>query len=218
MEINTYEEIDPLKFFEHENAERDFGTVDYALRNSKYLQRQHPEQINLFDFVYDNEKSLRKYYQRFFGAELRCRGASYNQYYFLHPLPDVHRKIPSSNQEFLKTEHLIIGLLICKIYFIDMQEVYSVSTLIHLIRTEYETYREGLFRQLARVQGGKESEFDDKKLEECLRDAVKKFKSLGWLYERPDTKELQVMPSFDRIRDMYQDEIINIQSKYQQKK
>ncbi len=77
---------------------------------------------------------------------------------------------------------------------------------MHLLEREYEDYRAGLFRQLARVMDKHETQLNGENVQKLVGQCLRLFKELGWLC-RTETGGWRVLPSLDRIHDLYQNEI-----------
>jgi chromosome condensin MukBEF MukE localization factor len=202
-----------LAFFADEEAEAHFAALDFALRNGQHAQQSHPQQRAWFGLLHRQRASLQLYYRQYFGLALEQRRQSSEPYYYLRPIEGGSCQVPESNLSKLEPAHVIIALLLCKIALIDYQEFNSVEALFMLLREEYSAYREGLFRQLLHLKNNKESEFDEKKMHGWVKQALTDFEELGWMHRLPGGA-WRVLPSLDRIRELYQDEIQNMATRY----
>ncbi len=202
-----------LAFFADEDAETHFAALDFALRCGQHAQHSHPQQRAWFGLLHRQRASLTLYYRQYFGLALEYRQQGGEPYYYLRPLEGGGCRVPEAHLLKLDPAHVIIALLLCKIALIDYQEFDSVDALFALLREEYSAYREGLFRQLLHLRNNKESEFDENKMRGWVKQALTEFEELGWVHRLPGGA-WRVLPSLDRIRELYQDEIQNMATRY----
>lgn len=202
-----------LTFFEDEETEVHFAALDIALRGGQHAQQGHPQQRPWFGLLQRQRVSLRLYYRQYFGLELEQRQQSGETYYYLRPAEGGGYKVPVASLLKLEPAHVIVALLLCKITLIDDQEFNSIDALFASLRAEYSPYREGLFRQLAYLKGNQESNYDEEKVRRWVRQSLSYFERLGWVYQLPN-EAWRIMPSLDRIRDLYQDEIQGMATRY----
>lgn len=213
MESSATQPITALTFFADEAAEAHFAALDFALLNGEHAQRAHPRQRTWFSLLHRQHASLRLFYRKYFRLELEQQQHAGEPYYFLRPADGTACKVPESHYIKLEPVQIIVALLLCKISLIDYQEFSSVDALFELLREEYTAYREGLFRQLIHLKGSRESEYDEEKVRKWVGKALLDFEALGWVCRLADGT-LRVMPSLDRIRELYQDEIQNMATRY----
>lgn len=188
-----------------------FGKVDFTLKSGTHLQLVHPEQEEQFRFVSKYWESLGQYYSEFFGIELERGGESIDTYFYLDFEGKKRGDIPADQRYFLSEEHLIIGVFACKAYSIDFNsEESSISTFKKLMRDEYDQYKEDFYRLLARTKTNTYTGDDDLELEKSIQSAFREFKKLGWVYFKND-EQFVIMPSLERLRKLYAEEINNIQ-------
>lgn len=213
MGHSSAQPITALAFFADEEAETHFAALDFALRNGQHAQPSHPQQRVWFSLLHRQRASLQLYYRQYFDLELEQRQQSGEPYYYLRPIEGRNCRVPEANLSKLESAHVIIALLLCKIVLIDYQEFDSIESLFALLREEYSAYREGLFRQLLHLKNNKESEYDENKMHGWVKQALTDFEALGWVHRLPGG-EWRVLPSLDRIRELYQDEIQNMATRY----
>jgi hypothetical protein len=121
-------------FLQHPDAEEQFAKVDYALKNGMHIQN-YRRQTGLFNFISENENSLKQYYKDFFNVVLEFGGESVEKYYYLDFMAQSRGNIPEDNRHFLPNEYVIIGFLLYKIIFIDGYiELNTVARLQKMIR------------------------------------------------------------------------------------
>ncbi len=188
-----------------------FGKVDFTLKSGTHLQLVHPEQEDQFRFVSKYWESLDQYYTDFFGVTLERGGESTDTYFYLDFEEKKRGEIPIDQRYFISEEHLIIGVFACKVYSIDFNSVESsISTFKKLMRDEYDQYKEDFYRLLARTKTNVYTGDDDLELEKSILSAFREFKKLGWVYFKND-EQFVIMPSLERLRKLYANEINNIQ-------
>jgi chromosome condensin MukBEF MukE localization factor len=194
-----------------------FHEVDTLLRSGVHLQAAHPGQRHLLSYLRDNEAELAVFYHDWHrGARLEHRLEDSQRYYFLEPPAGTWQQAGTPYQRELERKHLLVAMLLCKVFFIDLHkpEFASVEELMTLLEREYENYREGLFRQFARVTDQHKSALDDSQVQDIVKQCLDRFTQLGWLY-RPAGGGWLVLPALDRIRDLYQNEISAMPDRFQ---
>jgi hypothetical protein len=213
---NDHQEKIVYDFLWDKKARDFFGRLDYLLRSSVHIQREHPKQEELFRFIDRNYESLGRYYSDFFKLSVDRGGAELaGRYYFIDYEADSNRSaIPQDYRykKYLETAHIIIGMLFFKLYklefYIDMD---SVSDFIHVLFTEYEEEKGALFRLIAGSKNDKRTDYLDKEVLKTIRDAFDEFEKLGWIcWDDDGNDKFTYMPSFERLRLKYQSQIVNI--------
>lgn len=203
-------------FWQHADTLTHFAALELALRNGTHLQATHPDQYSLVRYLRDYKDELSQHFSTVYGWQLTQGGSQKEPYYFLAPILGEGARVPLDFRRELGPEYVIVALLLCKISLIDFQitEFESAEDLLQQVQDEYEPYRDGLFRHLAHVKGETETTPAEKKVIKWLKRCFEEFKKLGWLYERADGS-LEIMPSLDRIREMYETEIKHFGTHYQ---
>jgi hypothetical protein len=198
-----------LAFFNDADAEELFAKLDYQLKDGMHIQ-ERDHQFGLFYFLNRNEKSLMAYYEQYFGVNLSSGGVGRDQYYYLEFNQADRGGIDGEHRYFLRAEYVIIGFLIYKIIYIDRNfEMDSVKKLQLSIQTDYEEFKDDLYRLLARLRRTGSTEFGDNRVADMVLDALKEFKKLGWVVL--DEDYFDVMPSFQRLNKIYSDHISNFE-------
>jgi chromosome condensin MukBEF MukE localization factor len=201
-------EIEPWSFLKDNDATAYFAKVDYALKNGRHIQ-QWKEQTWWYRFIDNNVESLKQYYRTYFGVNLEYGGEATEKYYYLDFLPDSRGNIPLENRYFLQNEFVIIGFMLHKIIYIDNYiELSSVKAFQRMIRQDYEEFRQGLFRVLAKAKGINITQMNHDKVDHMVIGALKAFEKIGWVELFDDSFE--VLPSFQRLTMLYGDYINNI--------
>lgn len=202
-------------FWQNADTLTHFAALELALRSGTHLQATHPDQYTLVRYIQQYQEELNQHFSTVYGWQLIQAGSQKEPYYFLAPIPGDSARVSSDFRREFSPEYVIVALLLCKISLIDFQitEFESAEDLLQQVQDEYEPYREGLFRHLAHVKGETETTPAEKKVIKWLQRCFDEFKKLGWLYERTDGS-LEIMPSLDRIRDMYETEIKDFGNHY----
>jgi len=215
MENVNGENLSRYIFLADNKASKVFAGLDYHLRNGVHIQRDHPLPGELFRFIDKYFESLEAYYYDFFDIILVRGGNEFDAFYFIDFEEGNRGRIPADNREYLKTEHVIVGMLFLKMYKFDGNiDLERVSTFTALLFNEYEDEKEALRKLIADTAGDKSSDFSDTKIEEVIRRAFAKFNDLGWIKwdSENDKDRFTYMPSFDRLRSLYEAQIIGIET------
>lgn len=213
MADENSEKIDHYAFLYEKKAMSVFAKLDYALRGGFHIQREYPTDANLFRFLNENFKSLQNYYKDFFNLKLVKEGNEFNQYFYLDLNEDGKSNIPSDYRDYLKNEHIILGMLFLKMYKLDGNiELDSISEFTSLLYEEYEEEKNALRKLINDSSSDKGSDLNDQKFDEVIKKSFVKFGELGWLvWEDEDAKnKFKIMPSFERLRNAYQPQIETI--------
>lgn len=195
-------------FMEDANAQKLFASIDYQLRSGVHIQYQRKGQEDVFKLISRFYPSLRKYYKELFGLNLSTHGESSQKYYFLEADPDQINRIPSKLRDPLDGDLVIIGLFLCKLSYIDFSEAETITDFKRLLREEYESYKADFYRLLNRTQSNTQTVSDDMVVERRVDKAFQEFNRLGWVQLEGDYFE--VMPSLERLRLLYANEIDRI--------
>src|SRR5574343_523117 len=210
-----FKKIDQYAFLYEKKAKSVFAKLDYALRGGIHIQREYPADANLFRFLNENEnfESLKNYYKDFFNLKLVKEGNEFNQYFYLDLNEDGKGNIPSDYRDYLKNEHIILGMLFLKMYKLDGNiELDSISEFTSLLYDEYEEEKNAIRKLVNDSSSDKGSDLNDQKFDEVIKKSFVKFGELGWLvWENEDEKnKFKIMPSFERLRNAYQPQIETI--------
>lgn len=199
-------------FLNTKEAKAHFAEVDYYLKNGMHIQRDYPKPEAVYRFVDTYSVELKQYYNDLFEVVLNYHGDDWNKYYYLDFNEGSGRgNIPLGNREYLSIQHTIIGLLFLNIYKIDAHiEINSIATFKRTLQDEYPEYNQDLSRLLADSSADKETDYTDKKVDTVIETAFRLFAKLGWIAFTQE-EEFNVMPSFERLRKMYENQIQDIQ-------
>lgn len=202
---------DRYRFLKSDEAKTVFGKVDFMLKSGTHVQFRHPEQESEFRFINSNFESLDHYYSDFFNVRLEKGGEETDTYYYLDFEGNKRGEIPAEQRKFLSEESLVIGIFACKVYEIDFNaEESSLTTFKKLMREEYEEYKDDFYRLLAQTKSNYTTGDDDNELEKSIRSAFRDFKKLGWVHFKNE-EQFVIMPSLERLRKLYADEINGIE-------
>ena len=195
-------------FFYAENAKELFAEIDYLLKDGMHFQRQG-DQIRHFNFIDKNIDSLKLYYEDFFDVELSEGGESPNNYFYLDFYGNSRGNIPSRHRDILKSEYVIIGFIIYKIIYIDKEiDLDSVQKLKEKIRIEYDDYKLGIYRLIAKSRNMTPGNLNDNTIDTTIQSALEEFRKIGWVVLNKD--EFSLLPAFDRLIKVYEEYILNI--------
>ncbi|SIQ20353.1 condensin complex protein MksE [Maribacter ulvicola] len=215
MADDATEKIETYSFLHDKKAKNIFAKLDYTLRNGIHIQREYPKNVNLYRFLNDsdNYESLKDYYKDFFNLNLIKEGSDFNSYYYLSLNEDGKSNVPSDSRDYLRSEYIIIGMLFLKMFKLDGNiELESVSEFTALLYEEYEEQKNALRKLINDNSSDKSTDLGDKRFETVITKSFEKFGDLGWLmWDREDEKnKFKVMPSFERLRIIYQPQIETI--------
>jgi hypothetical protein len=198
--------ISDFLFADH--ARELFAEIDYFLKDGVHFQR-HSNQIGQFNFIDKNFDSLRLYYREFFDVELSEAGEKANTYFYLDFHGNNRGNISARHRDILKSEYVIIGFIIYKIVYIDKEiDLDSVQKLKEKIRIEYEDYKPGIYRLIAKSRNTTPGNLNDNAIDTTIQSALEEFKKIGWIELNRD--EFGLLPAFDRLIKVYEEYILTI--------
>ena len=213
MENENTEEVTRLDFFTDKKADQFFAKIDYMLRSGVHIQRDYPLPGELFRFIGRNYDSLKLYYDEIYKVVLDKSGSEFDTYYFIDFEEGSRGNILGDHREYLKTEHIIIGMLFFKLFKLDGNiELDRVSDFTNLLFSEYEEEREALQKLIADAMNDKSSDLNEDKIGGVIKKAFEKFNELGWIAwdDEQDKDRFRYMPSFERLRLLYQPQILGV--------
>ncbi len=206
---NVNNKVTVSDFLYAENAKEFFAEIDYLLKDGMHFQKQG-NQIRYFNFIDKNIDSLKLYYQIFFDVELSEGGEKPNNYFFLDFYGNSRGNISPRHRETLKSEYVIIGFIIYKIIYIDKEiDLDSVLKLKEKIRIEYEDYKPGIYRLIAKSRNITPGNLNDNAIDNTIQSALEEFRKIGWIELSKD--EFGLLPAFDRLIKVYEEYILNIE-------
>ncbi|WP_282165075.1 condensin complex protein MksE [Cellulophaga baltica] len=195
-------------FLNHPDTQDLFASLDYMLKDGVHFQREG-SQAKYYNYIYSNEDSLRAYYQYLFNVELTFGGTEVSGYYFLDFIGSTRGQIDASHRHHMKSEHVIIGFIIYKIFFIDNQiDVVSVKDLQKKIRIDYEGLKPGIYRLIAKSRNTNPGNLNDDAIDATVESTLREFKKIGWVTLNDD--EFDLLPAFDRLIAIHEDLINNL--------
>lgn len=207
MENENTEDL-RVKFINHPNTEELFASLDYMLKDGVHIQKEG-KQVDFYNYLVANEDSLKAYYLFLFKVELTFGGIEPNGYYFLDFIGSTRGNIDASHRHHMKSEHVIIGFIIYKIFFIDKQiDVVSIKDLQKKIRIDYEDLKPGIYRLIAKSRNTNPGNLNDEAIDSTVEAALKEFKKIGWI--KLTDNEFDLLPAFDRLIAIHEDLINNM--------
>lgn len=207
MENENTEDL-RVKFIKHPHTEELFASLDYMLKDGVHIQKEG-KQVDFYNYLAANEDSLKAYYRFLFKVELTFGGIEPNGYYFLDFIGSTRGNIDASHRYHMKSEHVIIGFIIYKIFFIDKQiDVVSIKGLQKKIRIDYEDLKPGIYRLIAKSRNTNPGNLNDEAIDSTVESALKEFKKIGWV--KLTDNEFDLLPAFDRLIAIHEDLINNM--------
>ncbi len=207
MENESYK-VSLSSFMYSPNSKELFATIDYALKDGVHFQKEG-KQIKLYNFISQNEESLRMYYNTFFKVNLVKGGEDNASYYYLDFINSDRGNISDKHRHILKSEYVIIGFLIYKIMFIDGEfGLDSAQKLKEKIRLECDDYKQGVYSLIAKSKNITPGNYNDDIIDKTIQSTLEEFKKIGWITLEKD--EFHTLPAFDRLIKVYEEYIINI--------
>ncbi|TDY11500.1 condensin complex protein MksE [Meridianimaribacter flavus] len=206
---NGSTEVSIDSFLNNSDTVELFAKIDYKLKDGVHIQQQG-KQTALYNYIVENEESLKLYYKQLFKVELSSGGEFPDKYYYLDfNDPNSRGNIVSDHRHYLKNEHIIIGFIIYEIINIQKEvDLHSISELKKKIRIDYEDIKPGLYRLIAKSQNKSPGKLNDEAIDREVKSALTEFKKIGWVKINDD--EFELLPAFDRLIKFYENEILNI--------
>lgn len=207
MENENTEDL-RVKFIYHPDTADLFAPLDYMLKDGVHIQREG-KQVEFYNYLAANEDSLKAYYRYLFNVELTFGGIEPDGYYFLDFIGSTRGQIDVDHRYHMKSEHVIIGFLIYKIFFIDKQiDVVSINDLQKKIRLDYEDLKPGIYRLIAKSRNTNPGNLNDDAIDATVKSALQEFKKIGWI--KLTDEEFDLLPAFDRLIAIHEDLINNM--------
>ncbi len=200
-----------FEFLESEESKNYFAQSDFALRSGKHIQHVKHEAAQ-FEYIARYTAELSIYYFTLFGVQLK-EGESPERYYYLDF--DANTRSQLGKSERLSPRHTLLGLLLLKMYrvdrFFDSARI-SRQQFKESLKDENDDYKDEVYRLFAKVnQKADSTRIDEDNIDTWIDNSLTKFKELGWVYVDSEEKDyFEIMPSINRLFEMYQYEIMNI--------
>lgn len=198
-----------------------FADVDYALKSGRHIQKC-PSQGKLFAFIKKYYDQLKSYYDNLFGIHLNSEGEGELEYFFIDFFKDRNGyyqrgNIPVENREYLAESHLIIAFLLIRMYVLEprVENRILIQDFKIQVLSEYEEYKPHLLRLFAKSEDTKETDYELKSIEDEIEKALKKFNELCWIMIDKNTETFEIMPSLNRLLNIFENYIINTPINYE---
>lgn len=198
-----------------------FADVDYALKSGRHIQKC-PSQGKLFAFIKRYYDQLKSYYDNLFDIYLNSEGEGELEYFFIDFFKDRNGyyqrgNIPVENREYLAESHLIIAFLLIRMYVLEprVEKRILIQDFKIQVLSEYEEYKPHLLRLFAKSEDTKETDYELKSIEDEIEKALKKFNELCWIMIDKNTETFEVMPSLNRLLNIFENYIINTPINYE---
>lgn len=185
-----------------------FAELDYLLKDGVHIQN-YGDQVKYYGYIKSNEEQLSAYYKKLFKIDFSYGGVDSQKYYYLDFTTGKGGKIPEKNRHSLKSEFVIIGFIIYKIFYIDHDiDLNSVQKLKEKIRIDFEEYKQGIYRLIAKSKNINPGNVNDENVDISIQSALQEFKKIGWVTMEKD--DFDLLPAFDRLISVYEKHIQNI--------
>lgn len=198
-----------------------FADVDYALKSGRHIQKC-PSQGKLFAFIKRYYDQLKSYYDNLFGIHLNSEEEGELEYFFIDFFKDRNGyyqrgNIPVENREYLAESHLIIAFLLIRMYVLEprVEKRILIQDFKIQVLSEYEEYKPHLLRLFAKSEDTKETDYELKSIEDEIEKALKKFNELCWIMIDKNTETFEIMPSLNRLLNIFENYIINTPINYE---
>ena len=198
-----------------------FADVDYALKSGRHIQKC-PSQGKLFAFIKRYYDQLKSYYDNLFGIHLNSEGEGELEYFFIDFFKDRNGyyqrgNIPVENRAYLAESHLIIAFLLIRMYVLEprVEKRILIQDFKIQVLSEYEEYKPHLLRLFAKSEDTKETDYELKSIEDEIEKALKKFNELCWIMIDKNTETFEIMPSLNRLLNIFENYIINTPINYE---
>ena len=83
------------------------------------------------------------------------------------------------------------------------------------VLSEKEEYKPHLLRLFAKSEDTKETDYELKSIEDEIEKALKKFNELCWIMIDKNTETFEIMPSLNRLLNIFENYIINTPINYE---
>ncbi|MDB4922903.1 hypothetical protein [Mucilaginibacter sp.] len=202
-------ELSPYAFLQDKQARKVFAKLDYALKSGMHIQRNYPSPEALYRFLENHFEGLCAYYADLFDVLLVRSDESLDNYYYIDFAEGSRGNLPAYNRDYLKTEHILVGILLFKVYKLDANiELDRITDFIQLLYQEYDELVHKIQWLLNKILPDANSDFSEDRFSDMVHKAFAEFESLGWVSrEEEDRDRFSYQPSFERLRRMYYPQI-----------
>jgi hypothetical protein len=187
-----------------------FATLDFALKDGVHIQ-EYGKQKDLFLYLQRFYTNLSQYYRTFWGLELEEGSDNGKSYYYLNFCADLKNGIPPNHKHTIPKEFIIVGLLLYKVYFVDCNiELNSLNKFQRIIRLDYPDLKAGIVKVLAKAKKEKATQWNDEKIDDCIKKAFDEFKKIKWIEMEDDSDTFEILSAFHRLTREFASYINNI--------
>lgn len=191
-DINQYDFLDCTQGVEL------FAKLDFALKDGVHIQ-EYGKQKELFRYVHQYFSTLSSFYETYWKFNIEKGGADTNVYYYPKFSPDIKNDIPTNHKHAMSKENIIVGLLLYKVYFIDCNiELNSLTKFQKILRLDYPDLKPGIIKTLAKAKKEKATQFNDDKIDNCIKNAFDEFNKVKWI-ELEEDGTFEILPAFQRV-------------------
>jgi len=198
----------PYDFLDCRQGKELFASLDFALKDGVHIQ-EYGKQKELCSYLRRFYPALAQYYREFWGLELEQGGNDSERYYYLKFCPDLKNGIPANHKHLMAKENIIVGLLLYKVYYNDCNiELNSLNKFQRIIKLDYPDLKPGIIKTLAKAKKEKATQFNDEKIDACIKNAFDEFSKIKWI--EMDGDSFEILPSFHRLTREFAPYINNI--------
>ncbi|WP_270516597.1 condensin complex protein MksE [Sanguibacteroides sp. AM78-02pH3A] len=198
----------PYDFLDCKQGKELFALLDFALKDGVHIQ-EYGKQKELCSYLRRFYPTLAQYYREFWGLELEQGGNDSETYFYLKFCPDLKNGIPTNHKHLMSKENIIVGLLLYKVYYNDCNiELNSLSKFQRIIKLDYPDLKPGIIKTLAKAKKEKATQFNDEKIDACIKNAFDEFSKIKWI--EMDGDSFEILPSFRRLTREFAPYINNI--------
>lgn len=191
-DINRYDFLDCTQGVEL------FAKLDFALKDGVHIQ-EYGKQKELFRYVHQYFSTLSSFYETYWKFNIEKGGTDTNVYYYPKFSADIKNDIPTNHKHAMSKENIIVGLLLYKVYFIDCNiELNSLPKFQKILRLDYPDLKPGIIKTLAKAKKEKATQFNDDKIDNCIKNAFDEFNKIKWI-ELEEDGMFEILPAFQRV-------------------
>jgi chromosome condensin MukBEF MukE localization factor len=187
------------------NFER-FAEADNLLRSGMHIQN-HKSQRRIFDFIEDNIKELKIYYEKLYKVKLTEQPTVDNKYYYLDTT-DSQNKI--LNKVKLDQQVTLFAIFLYWLHKVEKQFSFYLTKdeIIEMLNSNHRI--KPLIQKLFFGTEKEDTLSVQKTLDNWVSSSLKQLVKLGWIYFPDDDEKFEMLPAFERISSIYSEIIYDI--------